>query len=174
MNIFLIGYRCTGKTSVGRKLSGNLEKTFIDADIKLVEDYGAAIKDIVEREGWASFRAKEKEVLKTLCLSENQVIATGGGVIIDYENVEIMKKNGHVIWLKATVETIRNRIFSDQMTEEQRPSLTSKGLENEIEETLSERNPLYTNAMDFSIDTDNVSIDLICSEIMEKMKRFER
>jgi shikimate kinase len=109
-----------------------------------------------------------------LCLSDNQVIATGGGVIIDYENVEIMKKNGSVIWLKATVETIKNRIFSDQMTEEQRPSLTSKGLENEIEETLSERNPLYTNAMDFFIDTDHVSIDSICSKLMVKLKEMER
>ena len=87
---------------------------------------------------------------------------------------EVMKKNGSVIWLKATVETIKNRIFSDKMTEEQRPSLTSKGIENEIEETLSERNPLYTNAMDFYIDTDHVSIDSICSTIKEKIKEMER
>ncbi|HUV50190.1 MAG TPA: shikimate kinase [Anaerolineae bacterium] len=169
MNIYLTGYRCTGKTSVGKSLAQALEWSFIDADLELVARYGMTIAEIVSKEGWGSFREKEKAVLRRLSLLDKHVVATGGGVILDIENVEQMKKSGTIIWLKATPETIKERILQDQNTEDLRPSLTSKGLVEEIEETLLARKPLYESAMDFSIDTDNRGIDDICSTIMGKL-----
>ena len=170
MNIFLIGYRCTGKTCVGKSLARILGWSFIDADLELVDKHGMTISEIVSKEGWSSFREKEKAIVKRLSVLDKHVVATGGGVILDIENVEQMKKSGTIIWLKAVPETIKERILQDQNTEELRPSLTSKGLVEEIEETLLDRKPLYESAMDFSVDTDNRSIDDICSEIMGKLQ----
>lgn len=170
MNIYLTGYRCTGKTSVGKSLADVLKWSFIDADLELVGRYGMTISEIVSKEGWNSFREKEKAVLKRLSALDKHVVATGGGVILDIENIEQMRKSGTIIWLKATPETIKTRILQDQNTEELRPSLTSKGLVEEIEETLVERKPLYEGAMDFSVDTDNRSIDDICESIIRELK----
>ena len=167
MNIFLTGYRCTGKTSIGKSLAEKLGWSFIDADVRLVETYGTSIAEIVSKEGWDSFRDKEKAVTIELCRLDKHVLAMGGGVILKKENVEHMKKSGVVTWLKATPETIKNRIVKDQTTEAYRPSLTSKGLLEEIEEVLEERTPLYESAMDFSIDTDTSDIDSLCSKIIQ-------
>ncbi len=169
MNIFLIGYRCTGKTCVGKSLAQALGWSFIDADLELVDKHGMTISEIVSKEGWSSFREKEKAIVKRLSILDKHVVATGGGVILDIENVEQMKKSGTIIWLKATPETIKERILQDRNTEELRPSLTSKGLVEEIEETLLDRKPLYESAMDFSVDTDSRSIDDICDMIIEKL-----
>ena len=81
-----------------------------------------------------------------------------------------MKKSGILVWLRATPETIKKRIVQDEKTEDQRPSLTAQGLLEEIEETLSNRNPLYENAMDFFVDTDSLSIDDICGIVVKKIK----
>lgn len=170
MNIYLTGFRCTGKTCVGKSLAQALGWSFIDADLELVDRYGMTIAEIVSKEGWSSFREKEKAVLKEIGALDKHIIATGGGVILDIENVKLMKNSGTIIWLKATPETIKERILQDQNTEELRPSLTSKGLVEEIEETLSDRKPLYESAMDFSVDTDNRSIDDICGRIIRKLK----
>ncbi len=170
MNIFLTGYRCTGKTSVGKSLAQTLGWSFVDADLELVDRYGMTISEIVSKEGWKSFREKEKSILKGLSVLDKHVIATGGGVILDIENVERMKKSGTIIWLKATTETIKERIVQDQNTEDLRPSLTSKGLIKEIKETLSDRKPLYESAMNFSVNTDDRSIDYICDRIIGELK----
>ncbi len=170
MNIFLIGYRCTGKTSASKILAESLNWDYIDADVLLVEEEGRSIADIVADEGWASFRKKEKALMKRICEMDKRVIATGGGVILDPENVENMRKSGPVIWLKASPDIIKARIVQDQTTEEYRPSLTSKGLLEEIEEILNERYDLYKGAMTFSLDTDTLSIEDISDRIMHALK----
>ncbi|MBW2165654.1 MAG: shikimate kinase [Deltaproteobacteria bacterium] len=143
MNIYLIGYRCTGKSSAGKSLAKILGWSFIDADVELVKEYKITISEIVATEGWKSFRKKEKHVLKRLSSLDKHVIATGGGAILDEENVKNMKKSGVSIWLRATPETVKDRILKDETTEDSRPSLTSKGLMEEIEETLIYRNCGY-------------------------------
>lgn len=169
MNIYLIGYRCTGKTSVGKALANHLGWTFIDADIALVERYGITISEIVSTEGWDSFRNKESTVLKHLSALNDHVVATGGGVILRKENVALLKKSGVVIWLKASKETIKKRMLADEATKAQRPSLTEFDLDKEISETLTMRDPLYTDAMDFSVDTDALSISELCTFIVNEL-----
>ncbi len=166
MNIFLIGYRCTGKTTVAEKLSELTGKTFIDADVMLVDKAEMTVAQIVEQFGWDDFRDRETAVLNELCLMENHIIATGGGVILRDENVAAMKKAGIVVWLKASVDTIAARLTADVKSDDQRPALTDQGVVKEIKETLDFRTPLYENAMNFSIDTDEISIDEICNIIL--------
>ncbi len=171
MNIFLIGYRCTGKSTTGAKLAKKLDFNFIDADIMLVEKYKTTISDIVEQKGWDVFRKMEKDVTCDICKLDNVVVATGGGVVLDPDNIDIIKKNSIVIWLCAESDTIYRRISGDEKTDEFRPSLTDKGLYKEVEETLAFRKSLYTKAMDFFIDTDNIDVDKVVDAALKQIKK---
>ena len=169
MNIFLIGYRCTGKSTVGKRVAEKLNWKFVDADVELVSDQGRSIAQIVSQSGWQAFRHIEKTVLARLCQSTCRVIATGGGVVLDGENIQRMKANGPVIWLRASPETIYNRMIHDKNTLASRPALTDGKLLDEILETLSERRPLYASAMSGFVDTDGKSTDTVCAEILSAL-----
>ena len=168
-HIYLIGYRCTGKTSVGKSLAGKLAMDFVDADDFLVKDAGMTVAEIVEQFGWDDFRNRETRILQTISHMDKNVVATGGGVILRDSNVEILRATGTVIWLKASVETIARRMVKDVHTEDLRPGLTDKGPFQEIEDTLKMRIPLYKKAMDFSVETDNLAVSDICDRIIEKL-----
>lgn len=172
MNIFLTGYRCTGKTSVGRSLAAAIEWTFIDTDSELVKEQGLSISDIVSQHGWDAFRKMERDVIKRVCRLKDSVVATGGGVVLDKENVSQMKQNGMIVWLKATPGTISKRMLGDKRTRHFRPALTAKGLDEEIEETLTSRAPYYEKAMDFFVDTDNKGVEEVGRIILKRLKDF--
>lgn len=170
MNIFLIGYRCTGKTTVGRSLAKRLERLFFDTDSELVKEQGMKISEIVSKKGWADFREVEKRIIRRTCERDNQVVATGGGAVLDDDNVKRMKDSGVLVWLRADAKTIEKRIIEDHTTLDFRPALTSKGSVEEIRETLLGRNPYYERAMDFFVDTDFKGIDAVCDTIIRKLK----
>ena len=161
-NLFLIGYRCTGKSSVGKLLTAKLDWPFIDTDSLVVSENGMSIREIVISRGWEAFRRLEHTVLKQVCTVDRRVVATGGGIVLDADNVKLMKKSGRIIWLRASPETIKVRMVQDQASEAYRPALSSTDSISEIEETLAERAPLYRHAMDFSVDTDHRGVDEIC------------
>ena len=169
-NLFLIGYRCTGKSSVGKMLAGILGRPFIDTDSLLVSESGSSIKEIVADQGWEGFRKIEHDILKQVCLTDRQVVATGGGIVLNDANVIRMKKTGMLIWLKAAPGTIEKRMMGDQNTEDFRPSLTSKDTLVEIEETLAERESLYTRAMNFHVETDDLPVNEICDTIINRIR----
>jgi shikimate kinase len=168
-NIFLIGYRCTGKSSVGKLLSIKLGWPYIDTDSLLVSEKGKSIKEIVATRGWDGFRNFERDIVKQVCRHGRQVVATGGGVVLSDANVNLMQKSGKLIWLKALPETIEKRMMRDRDTEAFRPSLTAKDSFSEIEEILIERDPYYQRAMDFSVGTDGRQIVDICDTIIRQL-----
>jgi len=174
MNIFLIGYRCSGKTLVGGSLSDIIGWPFIDTDFQIVKELGMTISEIVDKKDWDFFREKESAVLKKVCSHDKQIVATGGGIVLNKENIINMKKNGIIVWLKATFPTVKMRILQDSKTKDFRPSLTSKELDEEIKETLLLRKPYYKKAMDFSIDTDNLDIDGVCKAVTINLKLQKR
>ncbi|MBI5591246.1 MAG: shikimate kinase [Deltaproteobacteria bacterium] len=167
MNIYLIGYRCCGKTSVGKALSRLLDRPFLDTDEAVVQKAGMTISEMVARNGWDAFRDMEKSIITQTTLLDHHIIATGGGVILNPDNVRNMKKAGRVIWLRVSPETVRERMAADLQTLIQRPGLTPTGSMNEIETVLFERQPLYEKASDAILDTDILGIDAICRKIME-------
>ena len=169
-NLFLIGYRCTGKSSVGRSLSEKLGWAFIDTDSLLVTEQRMSIKEIVGAYGWESFRQMEHVILKNVCTSDGQVVATGGGVVLNEDNVMLMQKSGKIIWLKARFGTIKARMLQDKDSQAFRPALTLSDSILEIEETLSARKPFYKSAMDLFVDTDDLTIRAITDSIMEKIR----
>ncbi|MBW2650725.1 MAG: shikimate kinase [Deltaproteobacteria bacterium] len=170
-NIILIGYRCTGKTSVGEKLSERLGLPFFDTDDLIIEQAGMSISKIVEEGGWEMFRKKEKETIKGLSSMDKSIIATGGGAFENQETGEALKKNGLFIWLTADVKTITERMLSDQNSPGRRPSLSHDDLETETTMILKRREPTYRELADFTIDTSEKNIDSITDEICEYIRR---
>lgn len=163
MNIVLIGYRGTGKSTVGRQLAARLGRTLVSTDTEIVKRAQRTIPEIVGQEGWEYFRDLESEICRELAGRDQLVIDTGGGAILRQKNVEALKKNGTVFWLTASVETIVKRIGGDN----QRPSLTgTKSFVDEIQDVLQERTPKYQAAADHIIVTDGRSINQLMETVL--------
>jgi shikimate kinase len=170
MNLYLIGYRCTGKTTVGRSLAERLGWPLVDTDRVIVDTTGMRIDRMVASHGWPFFRQRETEVLSRVSAEDRQVVATGGGIVLDARNRQAMKTTGKVVWLTASETCIQTRMLADAATDDNRPPLTGRGLLEEIETVLAERKPLYESAADLTVATDCVGIEEICDRIVEALR----
>jgi shikimate kinase len=166
LNIILIGFRGTGKTTIGKILAQRLGKEFIDADEYLEQKQGKTIKDIFAAGGERLFREIEVQIISELCLLDNKVIATGGGAILREENVRKLKKTGIIIYLDADVDTLYKRIHADAQTQQKRPNLTNRGAYEEIQYILAYRRPLYDRIADFVVNTANLSKNEAANKII--------
>jgi shikimate kinase len=167
MNIVLIGYRCSGKTSVGREVAARLGMAFYDTDALIQEENNRTIQEIVADGGWPAFRAEEKKVIARLALQDRCVIALGGGSVLDRENIEVMRVNGLIVWLKADIQTILDRMGNDAVTAAQRPPLLGQDSIRETTLVLEQRTPIYDAAADLTIDTKDGNPDEISGEIIK-------
>lgn len=163
MVLVLIGYRGTGKSHVGGILAERLRMPYIGMDAEIVKRAGMSIPEIVDRFGWPGFRDKESELVRELSARDDIIVDTGGGVIERPENIEALRKNACIVWLKASVDTIVSRIQG--CTE--RPSLTAgKTFTEEVAEVLERRTPLYRSAAHLEIDTDNLTPEQIAGRVV--------
>ncbi|HXV68534.1 MAG TPA: shikimate kinase [Nitrospira sp.] len=166
MNIVLIGYRGTGKSTVGRIVAARLGRSVVSTDEEIVRIAGQRIPEIVAQHGWEYFRELESQVCRKLADRDGLVIDTGGGAILRSHNVEVLKKTGILFWLTASVDLIVKRIGRDT----QRPSLTgTQSFVEEVEEVLRERTPKYQAAADHIIVTDGRSIVQVADEILARL-----
>jgi len=166
MNIVLIGFRGTGKSTVGKLLAKRLERDFIDSDKYIESSTGKTIKSIFEEGGEDGFRKIEAGIIAELSKVDNTVISAGGGAVLREENVRNLKDNGFLVLLEATPEIIHNRIAQDKKTTQQRPSLTDKKPLDEIKHLIAKREHAYKSAADYTIDTSSVSCEDIVNEII--------
>jgi shikimate kinase len=166
MNLILIGYRGTGKTTVARRLALRLGWDWADADVEIELAAGKSIAAIFERDGEAVFRHLEAHVLAELTRRDRLVLAAGGGAVLREQNRLAMRQSGKVVWLKAGAETIHERIAADENTAGRRPNLTIGGLA-EIIDLLDEREALYRSCSDFSVDTEDKSPEEVVQEILD-------
>jgi shikimate kinase len=169
MNFILIGYRASGKTSVGEKLSGLLGLPFYDTDVLTGQQTGKTVRQMVLEGGWPAFRQAERAAIASLAGEEKAVIALGGGAILDPSNVKALRPRGFFIWLQAEKETIQERLKGDRASVEQRPPLSISGNEDE-EEILRRRIPLYEAIADLIVDTTGLSVEAVCEEILAALK----
>jgi shikimate kinase len=151
-NIVLIGFMGTGKTSTGRLLAGRLGRAFIDIDRKVELENNMTIAEMFARHGEQYFRQKEREAIARVSRAGNAVIATGGGVVLNPENMERLRLSGIIISLTASVEAILDRTGRRAT----RPLLNRPDREEFVANLLAQRAELYQNA-DYSIDTSNSS-----------------
>lgn len=152
-NLVLIGYRATGKTSVGARLAEILGRPFVDLDQVLVQEAGRSVVDIVAQGGWAEFRRREKALVARFRHTRGQVLATGGGVVLDPDNVAALRENGIIIWLTADPDTIQARLAEDLPRDANRPSLTGGDTIREVAQVLEDRYPFYQAAAQIMVDT---------------------
>jgi shikimate kinase len=166
-NVYLIGGRAVGKSSIGVKLANRLRYKFLDTDALVTTACGWSVAEIVDHEGWPAFRNYEKQALLQLFTEKYSVVATGGGAILHRELWVELKKQGTVVWLMADPAILCKRIKDDYYSAAQRPSLTGKNICQELETVLKERNPLYQETADYIIDSGNMTIDEAVQEIMK-------
>ena len=166
MNIVLIGFRGTGKSTVGRLLAKRLERDFIDSDKQIECSTEKTIKSIFEEDGEEGFRKIEADTIAELSKADNKVISTGGGAVLKEDNVRNLKDNGFLVLLEASPEIIHSRIAQDKKTTQQRPSLTDKKPLDEIKHLIEQREHAYKSAADFTINTSHVSCEDVVNEII--------
>ncbi|MDG2101088.1 MAG: shikimate kinase [Dehalococcoidia bacterium] len=164
-NIFIIGFSGSGKSVIGKKISKQLKLSFIDTDreIELLEN--KEIHQIIEKKGELFFRTLETKILKKINYDISNVISTGGGLPILKENVDIMIKNGIIIWLDASLETIKKRLIGSS---EIRP-LLGKNIDNDnIVKLYKDRKKNY-NLANIKVTTDNKTTNKVVKEILDKL-----
>ncbi|PKN52570.1 MAG: shikimate kinase [Deltaproteobacteria bacterium HGW-Deltaproteobacteria-13] len=167
MKVVLIGYRATGKSTVGRILSAKLNINFWDTDVMVEKMMAMPVKEIVAKNGWDFFRARETEAVKFLTQKGDCVIATGGGVILSSENVDLLKQAGVIIWINAPLHDIIERLRKDALNESIRPQFTSGDLVQETTDIMKLRLPLYDKAADYIVDTTDKNADQVAAEIYQ-------
>ena len=153
-NIVLVGFMGSGKTSVGKRLSVALKREFIDMDDFIEKREGITINEIFAQKGESYFRGLEKELCKRFAKEGGRVIATGGGVIKDKENVENLKKGGVIFYLKSTPEKIAENLKYDDT----RPLLKTEDKAAKIAELMAQREPFYNAAKDIEIDVSDKTV----------------
>jgi len=162
-NIILVGLMGSGKTTIGKHLSKSMERKFLDTDHAIEEKTGVDVSTIFELEGEEGFRSREHNFLKDLKDSQKLVIATGGGIVINIENRDLLKKLGCVVYLRSNIKNLVSRLKDDKT----RPLIQSVNLSQKINDLFKERDPLYSAVADYIIETNNKKINDIKKEILE-------
>jgi shikimate kinase len=151
MNVFLIGYRGSGKTTVAAALAELLGWPWIDADAELEQRAGKTINQIFEEQGELAFRDLESAVVAELARSDRQIVALGGGAVLRQANRQALAGRGKIVWLQAPPEVLWARMAADHTTAARRPNLTRDGGLAEIRKLLAERTPLYAACADLTV-----------------------
>lgn len=166
--LYLIGPRGCGKTTVGMALATATDCRFVDTDQWLQSEVQMTVAEIVEREGWPGFRARETAALEAVT-APSTVVATGGGIILTEYNRRFMREHGTVIYLSAPVAILVDRLEASP-EEALRPTLTGKPLTEEVQEVLQQRDVLYREAAHIIIDATRSPRQVI-SEIIHALEQ---
>ena len=164
-NIFLIGYRATGKTTVAKLLARRLSCDWIDSDHEIERRAGKTIAQIFEDDGEPVFRDWESKVVQDLTKSDGVVIALGGGAVVRQENREAIAGAGVVFWLTASAKAIIERLRDDVDNVGRRPALSQSAPEDEIRQLLEQRTPVYAECATFETDTDGLSPQEVADQL---------
>jgi shikimate kinase len=154
MNVVLIGYRGSGKSVVGRLLAERLGRAFADSDEYIEEQTKLSIAEIFRTCGESYFRELESQALESLSKRDGIVLATGGGAVLRYKNIQLLQRGGKVIFLRVSPEEAFKRLVKDPKSSRTRPKLTDLELMEEIRQHLAIRTPYYESAAHFSVNVD--------------------
>ena len=167
-NIALTGFMAVGKSAVGRTLARRLKRRFVDLDREIEKTAGLKVRQIFNQQGEPVFRKLEKEALARVLAGENQVIATGGGVIMDEENLQLLRKRSLLVCLAASTEQLLKRAGNGA----KRPLLQGGNRKERVEELLRQRQEKYALAH-ATVDTTDLTIDQVASKIIDWLNREE-
>jgi shikimate kinase len=167
-SIVLIGMMGVGKSSIGRRLGARLGIPFVDADAEIEKAAGMSIADIFARHGEAAFRSGEARVIARLLNGGPQVLATGGGAVMNPETRALIQERGVSIWLSAEFELLLRRINKRKA---ERPMLHTADPAATLRELLAKREPVYAQA-DLTAQSRDVPHDAVVAEIIERLATF--
>lgn len=165
MNILLVGYRGSGKTTIGALTARRLGFRFVDLDDLIVKQANQSIREIFDAEGEKGFRLKERAALQSLRRVKNHVIALGGGTIVDPEMGVLARRIGRIVYLRAPAAVLWARVSRDPQSLNRRPDLTAAGGLTEVETVLRDREPLYESVSHHIIDTLSQSPETVAEAI---------
>ena len=166
-NIFLIGPMGSGKSAVGRHLARLFHLTFYDSDADIEAKTGVDISFIVEKEGEAGFRMREKESIERLTRLESIVLATGGGAVIEADNRRVLAERGIVVYLETSIEQQLERTRHAR----HRPLLNDTDPEEKLKELMLRRAALYAEIANITVSTDGRRVQLVAEEIQQELRR---
>ena len=169
MNISVTGMMGTGKSTVARILASRLDMEYCDIDSLIIENAGRDIVSIFRDKGEPYFRLLEKTAIAEVSKKNNLVISTGGGTVLDPQNMENLEKNGIIVCLTASADKIYARLKED----DSRPLLKVTDPEKEIEKILGSRADSYTRC-DLMIDTTDISADTAADSIIDYIKSIRQ
>ena len=167
-NIILVGFMGTGKTRVAKEVARELGKVYASSDELIVERESKAIKDIFQKEGEAYFRSVEKEIIREISEKTDLVVDTGGGVVLDEENIKLLNEQGIVVCLWADEDTICERTKGSG----ERPLLNVDDPKKKIRELLEYRRSFYEKAR-YHVDTTGLDIQAVTKEVLGIVKKEE-
>jgi shikimate kinase len=165
-NIFLVGLMGAGKTSVGKLLAKRFNKAFYDCDQEIERRTGVKIPVIFDIEGEDGFRDRESAVLADLANLQDIVLATGGGAVVRDENRKMLKKNGTVIYLRASLDDLWQRTRHDR----NRPLLQTPDPRTKLADLYAHRDPLYSEVATLVIDTGNQSLRSLVQRLEQRLR----
>ena len=164
--LVLIGLPGCGKSTVGRSLARRLSVPFRDSDQLIEQRIGTSIRAFFEDHGEAAFRDIEQEVLEGLAAASPCVLATGGGAVLREANRQSLRRAGQVIYLRASPEELWRRLRHDT----QRPLLQVSDPQSRLRELHAQRDPLYRETADFTIDTGRPSVPTLVNMILMQLE----
>lgn len=168
-NIYLIGFMGTGKSSAAGYLGEKYAMDVAEMDEMIEKKENKSISDIFAEHGEEYFRRLETQLLLELQSKKNLIVSCGGGAALREENVEAMKRGGHIVWLTARPETVYERVKEN----EDRPLLKDHNSIEYLAAMMERRRTRYEKAADFVIVTDEKSIPQICEELMDKLRKMD-
>lgn len=168
-SIILVGMMGAGKTTIGRQLAHVLGRQFLDLDHEMEARCGVRVALIFDIEGEAGFRRRETALLDECSQYRGMVLATGGGAVLAPENRQVLKDRGVVVYLRAGVDELFRRVARDRT----RPMLKASDPRQRIADLLAQREPLYEEVADVTLDTGAVPVAQVVRNLLPYLKEFE-
>ncbi len=169
-NLILVGMMGSGKTTMGRALARQSGKSFVDSDEEIQRRTGVTIPHIFDIEGENGFRQRESAVIRDLAERDDTVLATGGGAILAKQNRELLRHNGIVIYLKASVHDLWQRTRHDRS----RPLLQTGDPYAKLTELFQQRDPLYREVADIVIQSGKQSAQALMLQVVDEIEAFRK
>jgi shikimate kinase len=179
MNLYLIGYRGSGKSTIAPLVAVALQRKgsrweSVDADDLVESDAGMSIARIFAEQGESDFRRRETLVLSQLAKQSNLVVSLGGGAPVFGANRELIASSGKTVWLSAESDLLWQRISADDANRKQRPNLTAHGGREEVDRLLEQRRPVYEACADYTIDIGDLSPQEIADRIVNWLETDDK
>ncbi len=167
-SIAIIGFMGAGKTTIGGVLASRLQTDFVDLDGSIALRAGKSISRVFEDEGEPYFRELEQQELILQSESAPRVLACGGGVVLNEENVKILQTKFHVFYLEISIEEAVNRLCK----ESGRPLLKGKNIEKTVTDLMNQRSKIYSSTANEIIKVNNLSAEKVAEELFQRCRKL--